>query len=48
MSVRILTGPEVAEHASRDSCWIIVHGKQWVYLDKSPSNYTLSLCLQAR
>ncbi|CCL99242.1 uncharacterized protein FIBRA_01257 [Fibroporia radiculosa] len=25
--VRVLTGPEVAAHASRDDCWIIVHGK---------------------
>ncbi|KAH9912516.1 glyoxylate dehydrogenase [Fomitopsis serialis] len=25
--IRVLTGPEVAEHASRESCWIIVHGK---------------------
>ena len=24
--IRVLTGPEVAAHASRESCWIIVHG----------------------
>jgi cytochrome b involved in lipid metabolism len=24
--IKVLTGPEVAEHSSRDSCWIIVHG----------------------
>ena len=24
--LRILTGPEVSTHNSRDSCWIIVHG----------------------
>ncbi|TFY57598.1 hypothetical protein EVJ58_g6927 [Rhodofomes roseus] len=25
--IRVLSGPEVAEHANRESCWIIVHGK---------------------
>ena len=25
---RVLTGPEVEQHASRESCWIIVHGKR--------------------
>ena len=25
--VRVLTGPEVAEHASKTDCWIIVHGE---------------------
>ncbi len=31
--IRVLTGPQVAEHASRESCWIIVHGKVYDVTD---------------
>ena len=31
--VRVLTGPEIAEHDSRESCWIIVHGKVYDVTD---------------
>ncbi|TBU31119.1 glyoxylate dehydrogenase [Dichomitus squalens] len=46
MSIRILTGPEVAEHASRDSCWIIVHGKVYDvtdFLDEHPGGSKIIL-----
>ena len=28
MSGKIYSGKEVAEHSSKDSCWIIVHGTE--------------------
>ena len=31
--IKILTGPEVAKHNSRESCWIIVHGKVYDVTD---------------
>lgn len=29
MSVGKLTGADVAKHNSKDSCWVIVHGKAY-------------------
>ncbi|KAM5543006.1 hypothetical protein V8D89_003390 [Ganoderma adspersum] len=46
MSVEVLTGPQVAEHASRDSCWIIVHGKVYDvtdFLDEHPGGSKIIL-----
>ncbi|KAF7312632.1 Glyoxylate dehydrogenase [Mycena indigotica] len=43
---RILTGPEVAAHASRESCWIIVHGKVYDvtdFLDEHPGGSKIIL-----
>ncbi|KAI1791208.1 glyoxylate dehydrogenase [Ganoderma leucocontextum] len=43
---QILTGPEVAEHASRDNCWIIVHGKVYDvtdFLDEHPGGSKIIL-----
>ena len=39
--IKILTGPEVAKHNSRESCWIIVHGKVYDvtdFLDGTPES----------
>ncbi|KAI0753133.1 glyoxylate dehydrogenase [Daedaleopsis nitida] len=44
--IRVLTGPQVAEHASRDSCWIIVHGKVYDvtdFLDEHPGGSKIIL-----
>jgi L-lactate dehydrogenase (cytochrome) len=35
-----LTGAAVAEHNSRDSCWVIVHGKAYDVTDFLPGTYT--------
>ncbi|KAI0767101.1 glyoxylate dehydrogenase [Fomes fomentarius] len=45
-TIRVLTGPEVAEHAGRDSCWIIVHGKVYDvtdFLDEHPGGSKIIL-----
>ncbi|KAI0741103.1 glyoxylate dehydrogenase [Earliella scabrosa] len=44
--INVLTGPQVAEHASRDSCWIIVHGKVYDvtdFLDEHPGGAKIIL-----
>ncbi|KAI0919045.1 hypothetical protein AcW1_003476 [Taiwanofungus camphoratus] len=44
--IRVLTGPEVAAHASRESCWIIVHGKVYDvtdFLDEHPGGSKIIL-----
>ncbi|RDX49317.1 glyoxylate dehydrogenase [Polyporus arcularius HHB13444] len=44
--IRVLTGPQVAEHASRESCWIIVHGKVYDvtdFLDEHPGGSKIIL-----
>lgn len=44
--VKVLTGPEVAAHSSRDSCWIIVHGKVYDvtdFLDEHPGGSKIIL-----
>ncbi|TCD66743.1 Cytochrome b2, mitochondrial precursor [Steccherinum ochraceum] len=44
--VQTLTGPEVEQHASRDSCWIIVHGKVYDvtdFLDEHPGGSKIIL-----
>ncbi|KAH9944576.1 glyoxylate dehydrogenase [Amylocystis lapponica] len=44
--LHILTGPEVAKHASRESCWIIVHGKVYdvtEFLDEHPGGSRIIL-----
>ncbi|KAF8339391.1 FMN-dependent dehydrogenase-domain-containing protein [Amanita rubescens] len=43
---RIISGKEVAEHSSRDSCWIIVHGKVYDvtdFLDDHPGGSRIIL-----
>ncbi|EPT00384.1 hypothetical protein FOMPIDRAFT_1023784 [Fomitopsis schrenkii] len=35
---RVLTGPEIAEHASKTDCWIIVHGKVYDVTDFLPEH----------
>ena len=45
-----LTGEQVAEHNSRDSCWVIVHGKAYDVTDFLPGahfNVNSSSCLFA-
>ncbi|KAK7691837.1 hypothetical protein QCA50_005241 [Cerrena zonata] len=45
-NVNVLTGPEVAAHSSRDSCWIIVHGKVYDvtdFLDEHPGGSKIIL-----
>ncbi|PCH36537.1 glyoxylate dehydrogenase [Wolfiporia cocos MD-104 SS10] len=37
-NARVLTGPEVAKHNSRDDCWIIVHGKAYDVTDFLPEH----------
>ncbi|THG97543.1 hypothetical protein EW026_g4476 [Hermanssonia centrifuga] len=42
----VLTGPQVSEHNSRDSCWIIVHGKVYdvtEFLDEHPGGSRIIL-----
>ncbi|KAI0821419.1 glyoxylate dehydrogenase [Irpex lacteus] len=44
--INVLTGPQVAEHASRESCWIIVHGKVYdvtEFLDEHPGGARIIL-----
>ncbi|GJE91365.1 glyoxylate dehydrogenase [Phanerochaete sordida] len=44
--IKILTGPEVAKHNGRDSCWIIVHGKVYDvtdFLDEHPGGSRIIL-----
>ncbi|KAI0090708.1 glyoxylate dehydrogenase [Irpex rosettiformis] len=44
--LNVLTGPQVAEHANRDSCWIIVHGKVYdvtEFLDEHPGGARIIL-----
>ncbi|KAF7792747.1 hypothetical protein EIP86_003845 [Pleurotus ostreatoroseus] len=44
--ISVLTGPQVAEHDSRDSCWIIVHGKVYDvtdFLDEHPGGSKIIL-----
>lgn len=33
-----LTGQQVAQHNSKDSCWVIVHGKAYDVTDFLPGN----------
>ncbi|KAI0691912.1 glyoxylate dehydrogenase [Cytidiella melzeri] len=44
--LNVLTGPQVAEHGSRESCWIIVHGKVYdvtEFLDEHPGGARIIL-----
>ncbi|EKM53383.1 uncharacterized protein PHACADRAFT_259730 [Phanerochaete carnosa HHB-10118-sp] len=44
--INVLTGPEVAKHNSRESCWIIVHGKVYDvtdFLDEHPGGSRIIL-----
>lgn len=44
--IKVLTGPEVAKHNSRESCWIIVHGKVYDvtdFLDEHPGGSRIIL-----
>ncbi|KAI0343674.1 glyoxylate dehydrogenase [Trametopsis cervina] len=44
--IKVLSGPQVAEHSSRDSCWIIVHGKVYdvtEFLDEHPGGARIIL-----
>ncbi|EMD33158.1 hypothetical protein CERSUDRAFT_160722 [Gelatoporia subvermispora B] len=44
--IRVLTGPEVAAHANRESCWIIVHDKVYDvtdFLDEHPGGSKIIL-----
>lgn len=46
-----LTGEEIAKHNSKESCWVIVHGKAYDVTEVSffhlsaESNTTLPLCM---
>ncbi|KAI0795096.1 glyoxylate dehydrogenase [Abortiporus biennis] len=46
MSTTLLTGPDVAAHSTRESCWIIVHGKVYDvtdFLDEHPGGSKIIL-----
>ena len=36
----LLTGQEVAEHNTRESCWIIVHGKAPTFMNTKPKTHS--------
>lgn len=41
---KLISGQEVAKHNSRESCWIIVHGKVYdvtEFLDEHPGEFNV-------
>lgn len=43
MSQDKLTGAKVAEHNSKDSCWVIVHGKAYDVTEFLPGETTITV-----
>lgn len=43
MSGDKLTGAKVAEHNSKDSCWVIVHGKAYDVTEFLPGTGSFSI-----
>ena len=37
-----LSGEEVAKHNSKDSCWVIIHGKAYDVTEVRPASLTLN------
>lgn len=41
-----LTGEEIAKHNSKDSCWVIVHGKAYDVTEFLPGELYFPVCLE--